>query len=43
MRAWFDPMGTRLETLRATRSLAPYSGQLHAQFRAVKAIADPSI
>ena len=28
MRAWFVPKGTRLETLRATRELAPYSAQL---------------
>jgi CRP-like cAMP-binding protein len=29
MRAWFVPKGTRLQTLRATRELAPYSDQLH--------------
>jgi CRP-like cAMP-binding protein len=28
MRAWFVPNGTRLETLRATHELAPYSAQL---------------
>ena len=28
MRAWFVPKGTRLETLRATRELAPYSERL---------------
>jgi len=28
MRAWFLPNGTRLETLRATRELAPYSAHL---------------
>jgi CRP-like cAMP-binding protein len=30
MRAWFVPKGTRLETLRATRELAPYSAQLQS-------------
>lgn len=28
MRAWFVPNGTRLETLRATRELAPYADRL---------------
>jgi CRP-like cAMP-binding protein len=30
MRAWFVPKGTRLETLRATRELAPYSARLQS-------------
>jgi CRP-like cAMP-binding protein len=28
VRAWFVPKGTRLDTLRATRELAPYSAKL---------------